>query len=159
MSVLATDRLIVQSTKTALKIPRNKSQDVKETQLNGHFIARMLSLARQGFLLCPLHIFPKAWSNENWVLIKSLNISPSSETDMNGRRPISKSTQCRCPLQLAQSDVNKISKYEKNPQVAVKNSHLKNFIEPQLLSMSMNFCFPPWRFFSDWWKLHLFYTL
>ena len=74
-------------------------------------------------------IFPKTWSNENWVPIESLNISPSSETDMNGRRPISKSTQCRCPLQLAQSDVNKISKYEKkNPQVAVKNSHLKNFM-------------------------------
>ena len=57
MSVLATDRLHVQSTKTALKIPRNKSQDVKETQLNGHFIARMSSLARQGFLICPLHTY------------------------------------------------------------------------------------------------------
>ena len=34
--------------------------DVKETQLNGHFIARMLSLARKGFLICPLHIYPKA---------------------------------------------------------------------------------------------------
>ena len=77
-----------------------------------------------------IFIFPKAWSNENWVPIKSLNISPYSETDMNG---ISKSTQCRCLLQLAQSDVNKISKYEQNQwkeilQLAVKNSHWKNFM-------------------------------
>ena len=57
MSVLATDRLHVQSTKTALKIPWNKSQDVKETQLNGRFIARLSSLARQGFLICPLHTY------------------------------------------------------------------------------------------------------